>query len=230
MDALQMFPAPGQRVVRHVGDTIRFRLSAGPEASPAGGWQARLRTDLGRGRVLREEIIRAHTDQVPPFGASWHDVPLRWDGADWSREILLVEPGFHSAKAYLLGPDGRQHWPPGPDVGISIHPDWCRSANTVYCAFARLFGETRSRARLLPEPFEPHLRDLEREGFATLPRSGTFRDLVRQLPHIVRDLGCRILHLLPIHPPPRVFGRFGRMGSPYAALDLTAVDPALVER
>jgi starch synthase (maltosyl-transferring) len=35
--------------------------------------------------------------------------------------------------------------------------------------------------------------------------------------------------LLPVHPTPTTYARFGRFGSPYAALDLTAVDPALVE-
>ncbi|MGH7992290.1 MAG: amylo-alpha-1,6-glucosidase, partial [Limisphaerales bacterium] len=48
-------------------------------------------------------------------------------------------------------------------------------------------------------------------------------------PHIVQTLGCRILHLLPVHPTPTTYARFGRFGSPYAALDLTAVDPALAE-
>jgi len=70
---------------------------------------------------------------------------------------------------------------------------------------------------------------LEALGYATLPSSGKLRDLAKQLPHIVQTLGCRILHLLPIHPTPTTYARFGRFGSPYAALDLTAVDPALVE-
>ena len=42
-------------------------------------------------------------------------------------------------------------------------------------------------------------------------------------------LGCRILHLLPIHPTPTTYARMGRFGSPYAALSFTAVDPALAE-
>ncbi len=62
-----------------------------------------------------------------------------------------------------------------------------------------------------------------------MPPSGKFRDLARQLPFIVNQLGCRIIHLLPVHPTPTTYARFGRFGSPYAALDLTAVDPALVE-
>src|SRR5262249_50750062 len=59
--------------------------------------------------------------------------------------------------------------------------------------------------------------------------SGKFRDLVRQLPHIAGTLGCRILQLLPVNPVPTTYARFGRFGSPYAALDLTAIDQALVE-
>ncbi|MBK8727146.1 MAG: glycogen debranching enzyme N-terminal domain-containing protein, partial [Holophagaceae bacterium] len=48
-------------------------------------------------------------------------------------------------------------------------------------------------------------------------------------PHIFERLGCRILHLLPLAPVPTTYARFGGLGSPYAALDLTAIDPALVE-
>ena len=76
---------------------------------------------------------------------------------------------------------------------------------------------------------EAQLKSLEALGYSTLPPSGKFRDLARQLPFIVNTLGCRIIHLLPVHPTPTTYARFGRFGSPYAALDLTAVDPALVE-
>jgi hypothetical protein len=62
-----------------------------------------------------------------------------------------------------------------------------------------------------------------------IPPSGTLRGLVRALPHVFDTLGCRVLQLLPIGPVPTSYGRRGRYGSPYAALDLTAIDPALVE-
>ncbi len=224
-----MTPAPGERLVRHVGDVIEFSVTAHPPPDPARGWRARLRTTLGRGRILHADIARAHTARVPPFGASWHDIPLDWNGTAWSIAIPLAEVGYFAAKAYLTDPSGAQHWPEGPDFGLSVHPEWCRSANIIYAAFPRLFGETRSAAVLLPEPHEPQIEALERDGFAVLPRSGTFRDLRAALPHIFHTLGCRILHLLPVHPTPTTFARFGRLGSPYAALDLTAVDPALVE-
>ncbi len=70
----------------------------------------------------------------------------------------------------------------------------------------------------LKRPATPRCR--RRENSATSPANCRF---------IVNKLGCRIIHLLPVHPTPTTYARFGRFGSPYAALDLTAVDPALVE-
>jgi predicted glycogen debranching enzyme len=46
---------------------------------------------------------------------------------------------------------------------------------------------------------------------------------------IFSELGCRVLHLLPIHPTPTTYARMGRFGSPYASLNFTEVDPALAE-
>jgi len=115
------------------------------------------------------------------------------------------------------------------DVGISVHPDFTRTANTIYCAFTRLFGATKTLATTADAILESELKLLEAQGFSTLPPSGKFRDLTQQLPFIINKLGCRIIHLLPVHPTPATYARFGRFGSPYAALDLTAVDPALVE-
>ena len=77
--------------------------------------------------------------------------------------------------------------------------------------------------------WRPSSNRSKRSATPPCPPSGKFRDLTKQLPHIVNHLGCRIIHLLPVHPTPTTYARFGRFGSPYAALDLTAVDPALVE-
>ena len=149
--------------------------------------------------------------------------------AGWELKLPMAEVGHFKAKAYLLDQKNWQIWPEGADVGICVHPDFARTANTIYCAFTRLFGRTKSEAGTVDEKLESQLKTLEAQGYATLPRSGTFRDLTHQLPFIVNKLNCRILHLLPVNPAPTVYARFGRMGSPYAALDLTAVDPALVE-
>jgi predicted glycogen debranching enzyme len=221
-----MEPVPGERLARFVGDHVRFTLRDGGGGK---GWRALLRTNLGRAAALRREIISAHADGPVPAGASWRDLPMQKNGASWQIELPLAETGFFKAKAYLLDPKGWQYWPEGPDIGISVHPDFARTANTIYCAFPRLFGPTRNLPATGDAKLEARLQQLDEKNFTVIPPSGKLRDLTRQLPHIVQTLGCRILHLLPVHPTPATFARFGRFGSPYAALDLTAIDPALVE-
>ena len=224
-----MFPATGARLLRFVGDRLEFSIAAGrPPASPK-KWSARLRTNLGRAAARRREIIYAHAGQAVVANSSWRDVPMQPTADGWTIELPLAEVGYFSAKAYLLDEKNWQHWPDGPDAGISVHPDFARTANTIYCAFTRLFGAAKALASTADASLEAQLKSLEALGYATLPPSGKFRDLTRQLPFIVNRLGCRILHLLPVHPTPTTYARFGRFGSPYAALDLTAVDPALVE-
>ncbi len=223
-----MTPAPGERCQRFVGDRIRFHLQKPEGVSSTHGWQARLRTNLGRAEILRREIIDAHTKSLPLAGASWRDWPMKEEKDGWSVEVPLAEVGYFKSKAYLLDPEGWQHWPDGPDIGVSVHPNQFRTANIIYCAFPRLFGATRSAITTRNEKLEDQIQEIEEHGFTIIPPSGKLRDLIQALPHIVDVLGCRILHLLPVNPTPTTYARFGRFGSPYAALDLTAIDPALV--
>jgi glycogen debranching enzyme len=153
---------------------------------------------------------------------------MHWDGTGWSLEFPLVEVGYFKAKAYALDARGWQHWPEGGDVGISVHPDQYRTANILYCAFTRLFGTGPAVGPGADAKVSQAVRILDQAGYAALPPSGKLRDLAQQLPHIIDRLGCRILHLLPVNPTPTTYARFGRFGSPYAALDLTGIDPALV--
>lgn len=229
MAALIMTPAPGERLVRFVGDRIRFTLHPAKGEPPPKGWRAMLRTNLGRAARIREEVIRAHFHQVPPAGDSWHDIPLRATEHGWEVELTLTEVGFFRAKAYATNAQGHQQWPEGPDFGLSVHPDLARTGNTIYCAWPRQFGLTRHAASTVNESLREQLRTLDAQGYTVIPPSGKLRDLTRELPHIMETLGFRILHLLPIHPTPTTFARYGRFGSPYACLDFTAIDPALVE-
>ncbi len=91
-----------------------------------------------------------------------------------------------------------------------------------------MFGQTRTALSTLDATLENRLAELDEAGYTVIPPSGKLRDLISFLPHIMGTLGCRILHLLPVNPTPTTYARFGRFGSPYAALDLTAIDPALV--
>ena len=224
-----MTPATGERLLRFVGDKILFTLRDPALPRRSGAKAGRLRTNLGRAAARRQEILSAHAGRAVVANASWRDVPMQRTADGWQIELPLAEVGFFQAKAYLLDEKNWQHWPDGADVGISVHPNFARTANTIYCAFTRLFGATKNLATTADEKLEAQLKSLEAQGYATLPPSGKFRDLAAQLPHIVHQLGCKIIHLLPVHPTPTTYARFGRNGSPYAALDLTAVDPALVE-
>ncbi len=237
-----MFPAPGERTLRFVGDKILFKITTGNNSGAARESQraagslpeeknlrAFLRTNLGRAAARRREIIFAHAGEAVVADSSWRDLPMQKTVDGWQIELPLAEVGYFKAKAYLLDEKNWQHWPDGSDVGISVHPNFARTANTIYCAFTRLFGATKNLASTADEKLEAQLKLLEALGYATLPPSGKFRDLTKQLPHIVTKLGCKIIHLLPVHPTPTTYARFGRNGSPYASLDLTAVDPALVE-
>ena len=246
--ALNMTPAAGTRLRRFVGDTVRFELRANTSRAALRGCRAVLRTNLGRAAALRREILEAHTTGLPPAGESWRDLPMApltvqagvshsgerashsitGDEAGWVIDLPLTEVGYFKSKAYLLDAKGWQHWPAGPDAGISVHPDRYRTGNTIYCAWPRLFGATRMSLKLADPKLEASLASLDASGYAVVPPSGKLRDLTAQLPHIVDRLGCRILHLLPVNPTPTTYARFGRFGSPYAARDLTAIDPALV--
>ncbi len=223
-----MTPAPGSRLQRFVGDRVRFGLRDREGSGIPDGWRARLRTNLGRAEALRREILQAHTRGLSLAGASWRDLPMPEAGEGWTLDLPVVEPGYFKAKAYLVDPRGWQHWPAGPDVGISVHPDRCRTGNILYCAFPRMFGASRTASSTKDEALARALAPLDQGGYTVIPPSGKLRDLTQQLPHIFGQLGCRILHLLPVNPTPTTYARFGRFGSPYAALDLTAIDPALV--
>jgi predicted glycogen debranching enzyme len=224
-----MSPAPGERILRFAGDKIRFTIRDDANLAAQIGARAFLRTNLGRAAARRREIIASHAIGAAFAGESWRDVPMQRDGDGWAIEFPLAETGYFKAKPYLLDADRRQYWPDGPDVGVSVHPDFARTGNTIYCAFTRLFGATKNLASARDEKLESQLQSLDAKNFTAIPPSGTLRDLKKQLSHIVQKLGCRIIHLLPIHPTPATYARFGRFGSPYAALDLTAVDLALAE-
>lgn len=228
MHSPQMDPSPGERLLRFVGDRVRFSLRSGSGGFGAARSRAFLRTNLGRAQRVREEVIRSYTSKLPSAGASWRDVAMREGSGEWWIELPLVEVGFFRAKAYLVDASGHQFWPDGPDVGVSVHPDQYRNSNTIYCGFVRLFGESTAQVDL-PAAGQTPVAKLDKQGYTIIPPSGKLRDLIRQLGHIIDTLGCRILHLLPVNPTPTTYARFGRYGSPYASQDLMAVDPALVE-
>jgi predicted glycogen debranching enzyme len=223
---MEQTPATGSRQLLTRGDTVHFTLTL---PTPARG-RAWLRTNLGRVATTRAEIIGAVERRQPPLAHDWHDLPMRRrDDQCFDIEVPLHQVGHFEAKCYFLAQD--QHdprWPPGANTVINVEPAETCCANIIYNAFVRQFGPNRSGEHAA-EWGDPALTELDRKGFAVIPPSGTFRDLIKQLDFIIGELGCTILQLLPVHPTPTTYARMGRFGSPYAALSFTAVDPALAE-
>src|SRR2546426_231792 len=202
---LEMTPPTGERLLRFVGDRIRVTLRSADGKPVPDNYRALLRTDLGRGAVLRREIITSHGGERPMTGASWRDIPMRRENDKWFIELTLTEVGYFKAKAYAVDEKGWQIWPEGPDTGISVHPDAYRTANTIYCAFTRLFGERKTATTTTDKQLDAQLKQLDKQGYTAIPPSSKLRDLTHELPHIIDTLGCRILHPLPINPTPATY-------------------------
>ncbi|MEY4513186.1 MAG: hypothetical protein RLZZ450_5308 [Pseudomonadota bacterium] len=227
-----MSPAPGEHLLRFVGDRLRVTLT--PPEGTLTPLRAFLRTNLTRARVARAEVIAQaglrEQEELTFAGASWRDIPLLHTDGAYVLELPLLETGHFLAKAYFRDEGGRQYWPDGRDLSIAVHPDRLRTANVIYCAFPRALGQRGiDDPALAPPELSGAVRVLDQRGWSVIPPSSTLRSLTRALPHVFDGLGCRILHLLPIGPVPTTYARMGRFGSPYAQLDLTGIDPALVE-
>ena len=220
-------PAPGTRLLLFRGDTKTFTLSL-PRKEEGSAW---LRTNIGHAGIAREEIIREVFNDEPLLGRDWFDIPMsRVDDLRFQVTLPLCETGHFEAKCFFLKKGELDPiWPDGPNITINVEPaDTCCS-NIIYNAFVRQFSPYKGGGGL-PCPSEKScIKALDRSGYAVIPPSGTFRELLKELDFIVGELGCRILQLLPVHPTPTTYARMGRFGSPYAALSFTSVDPALAE-
>ena len=225
--AISQTPPPGTRMLRFRGDTAVFSLRIARQ--PDG--YAWLRTNIGHVDIIREGIIRSVEEDIPSLGSEWFDIPMRRISADCFEVILpLVQVGHFEAKCFFME-KGAFHpsWPEGPNVVVNVEPADTCCANIIYNAFVRQFGPNKAgNFRLTPDE-SACVGKLDAREYSVIPRSGTFRDLIGELDFIIDRLGCRFLHLLPIHPTPTTYGRMGRFGSPYAALNFTGVDPALAE-
>jgi starch synthase (maltosyl-transferring) len=220
-------PGPGTRVLLFRGDTKRFTLSL-PREENGSAW---LRTNIGHAGIAREEIIREVVNDEPPLGRDWFDIPMsRVDDLRFQVTLPLCETGHFEAKCFFLKKgEVDPIWPDGPNTAINVEPADSCCSNIIYNTFVRQFSPYKGGGDL-PCPAEKlWIKALDRSGYAVIPPSGTFRELLRELDFIVGELGCRILQLLPVHPTPTTYARMGRFGSPYAALSFTSVDPALAE-
>ena len=227
---IRQFPETGRHLLRYAGDTIEFRVQC--SGTPVPG-KAFLCTNIGSAAARRAEIIEEVEERITAGGRDWTDIPMeRIDDFTFAIRLALTEPGHFEAKCSFVPDDGSEPvWAEGHNIHLNVEPAAYCCADSVYCAFVRQFGANKNKpvSTLPHDVTEEEQKKFDDHGYALIPASGTFRDLIGELDHIVNRLKCRIIHLLPVNPTPTVYGRMGRFGSPYASLDFSGIDPALAE-
>ena len=218
-------PTCGASVVLRRGDLLEVRLEVD---TPADG-TAWLRTNFGRAAVRRREVIEHTERQRPLLARDWHDLQMVCSAPGRYRlRLPMLEVGAFEAKAFFAPTAGAPLWPSGENLRVKVLPAHTLCDNSIYTAFTRQFGPALRGT--LPSAGEVHAAELlGSRGYAAIPPSGTFRDLVRHLDVIMGQMGFRIVQLLPVHPVPTTFARLGRFGSPFAACDFFGVDPGMAE-
>ena len=223
-DQMKQFIFPDRRIF-FAGEKVIFTLC---DIAPGIRGKAVLRTNLGRGAVKREEIISQTENKVPAAGLDWWDIELKRTGDSAEITLGLPEVGVFEGKCCFIPDDGSPIiWAEGGNFFIKVEDPASVCCNSIYSAFVRQFGGDMNKAVSTPPAEGEKL--LTENGYAFVPGSGTFRNVIAKLDHIFDTLHCRILQLLPVHPTPVVYGKMGRYGSPFAALDYFDVDPALAD-
>ncbi len=224
---IHQHPKPGSRMVMFRGDTITFTLTLNKE-SHGRAW---VRTNIGHASIARKAIIDSVDKNLPLLGTEWFDISmLQIDPHHFTITLPLNEAGHFEAKCFFM-PSGKSKpvWPEGNNITINVEPADTCCANIIYNAFVRQFGKNKDGHHPPEDSDKFCIESLDKKEYTVIPKSGTFRDLIAELDFIVGKLGCRFVHLLPISPTPTTYGRMGRYGSPYAALNFTGIDPALAE-
>lgn len=223
---LEQHPAPHDRKVRHVGDTLRITLTLNRPCCGA----AFVRTNLGNGEIQRQEIVREVEMGQAPLGRDWRDLPMRQTGgARYEVRLPLVEVGVFSYMCFFLEEStGEVFWPRGENASVKVVSELCAAGNTIYNAFVRQFGENIS-GKAATGDLQKASQALDQANYTVIPPSGTFRALQSKLDFILGQMGFRILQFLPVHPVPTTFARMGRFGSPFAPLDFYDVDASMAE-
>jgi starch synthase (maltosyl-transferring) len=219
-------PPPGTSRVLFRGDCLRFTLTLDTQAD-GNAW---VRTNLGTAAIARQEIIDRVEKNEIKLDEGWYDIQMiRETPVRFTILLPLHQTGYFQAKCFFM-PENRTVpvWPEGDNCILNVEPAGTCCANIIYNAFVRQFGPARTAPGSGQDrSLTPLMETLDDNGFTVIPESGKFRDLRDQVGFIFSTLGCRALHLLPIHPTPTTYARMGRFGSPYAALNFTDVDPAL---
>ena len=224
MITLTQRPNTGERLVKYSGECLKLSLTLSEKTEGA----AFVRTNLCRGALRRREVIDQVEHGKARFGRDWHDIPMPETlPGTYSITFPLCEVGMFEFKCFFI-PQGSHEplWVRGENSRIKVEPAVTASNNTIYNAFVRQFGPNMSGGAWSEEHHAAeHL--LDEKDYTVIPPSGKFRDLQKHLSFIMKNLGFRIVQLLPIHPVPATFARMGRFGSPFAPVDFSTVDSAM---
>lgn len=224
---LELNPSPNSHCLRFRGDTLYFTLKMTPVIP---GTRAFLHTNLGYVSIQRREILKETEDHTAITSQDWHDIamPETDEPGVFRIRMAMNEIGHFEASVCIITESGADPiWVDGGQIHLNVEPAGYCCSNSIYCAFVRQFGNNKNQAvSTVSEPQQISTAVLDQSDYTVIPPSGTFRDLIKELDFIFNRLQCRILHLLPINPVPTTYARMGRFGSPYAALDFTAIDPA----
>ncbi|NMA42302.1 MAG: glycogen debranching protein [Oligosphaeraceae bacterium] len=223
---LKQTPATFSKTLLHSGDLLEITL----ELDRILPGKAFVRTNLGNNAVRLREIIEQVDLGRPPAGRDWRDIEMRQVTAQrYSLLLPMNEVGVFEFKAFFREESSQQtHWPRGENALVKIEAAVTFADNSIYNAFVRQFGANKFAEELSAEQQKAESL-LNSQLFTVIPPSGKFQDLAAELDFIMGELGFRIIQLLPIHPVPGNYARMGRYGSPFAALDLYSVEPALAE-
>lgn len=223
--SLQQLPAPQSHIVRYSGDLLRVTLTV----SPVHSGTAWVRTNLGGAQVHRREVVEYFEHGTAMMGRDWTDLPMHSAGeGHFEITLPLYEVGCFEFKTYFVDSLSRKaSWPRGENTRVKIEPAITFANNSIYNAFVRQFGPNISGGG--HEQLADCAHRLDDAGYAVIPPSGTFRELGKHLDFIQKELGFRIIQLLPVHPVPTTFARMGRFGSPFAPLDFFSVDASMAQ-
>ncbi len=200
MSILEQSPSAGERLVRYCGDVLRIELHVTEDDAYFRAGNAYVRTNFGNADIMRTAVI----DEVENGGSgvdghAWHDIPMCFCGdGHYECTLPLVETGVFEAKCVFFQEGSTEpQWVPGDNLVIKVEPACAVAENTIYNAFVRQFGCYRSQEGRGADQ-EGAERFLDSHEYTVVPPSGRFRDVYRELPFIMDELGFRIIQLLPV--------------------------------
>ena len=161
--------------------------------------RAAFRCNLGNAKVRRAEIIAETERGEVPLAKAWTDIPMPQTGVNTYEVEIPLNEVGIFSGKACFFPDG------------SNVPEWPDGTNFHIKVEPKEIRKNNSIYTVFPRQF------------------GSFREIVRRLPHIMDRMGFRIIQTLPPFPVPTTYAVMGEYGCPFAALDFLSVDPAMAE-